>query len=726
MLFKSNSVYEQHNKAVIDVIDVRDICADPAVKELCAKVRAATDESEQKRLKKGLPAIMASGKHVWLDVDGSNHADGNQEDIDFHSIAALIPHVLWFISASGKGMKILIKLNRDCDESERSDLKSYICTTIAEMTGLVVDDDSRLDITFASDSEVHYSHQTFPIPDVLEKTSVADKTQLFAFERDSMSGELYKLVEILRDYPERTAYKQWYGFVIAALSRYGVDAIPVLESKWESDVPYSTLLRHSFGKNSDFLDVLWNCRIVKNETYDRKRTHRRRTVGGAPGAGKSKLVIDEIGNQFSEPDDVYSNYVIYVVPSVAQAIAFAEKLKEQAISYEILVSKDTYEKAKPWIKSQLSRTSSNDTMVKIIQLASLMTGSYYKHVKREHRRLEHLYIDELTLTDFIRPSLAKSLIPRAFLGIRTDDDIHSLYEKRYSGNDYEYAKLLIENHSSNHFVSSILFQGVDTTVLSTEELTLCCLEQLGFERKTIRKKATEALAETCTLHLFESDDIILKFVQHKCFKSLIEEHGFENVFANRSEFATGNLMTIKGQHLPGKNLSVIRCLPQEVTGAIAELYSSCFNNKVIDPVALYYKDSLMQAVGRSVGFRGWTEGWVMVHPRVWSIIKDSQFIFKIQDWSVAIDPEFRRSRQQQKDSYKERDDERARFWKEEKAAKIKNRLIQTGNPNDKLTKEMLKLMFKKGVTLPDVAEVFNVTVKITKKGRYIEGFKSAI
>lgn len=722
MLYLVESVYTQDDKVQINPDDLANIFQDPNIVEACQFVQSTADLEMQMFYKKKLPLIMSSGRHFWMDIDGSNHRDGNKDPIDFHWVASLIPNVLWFVSASGKGMKILIEASRDIDESEISDVEAYLQTTIAKIVGLAIDD-GNMHSTFVSYSQIHFSNQIFPIPEVLEK--FADQKKIYDYERGSVSDDIYMLVEILRDFPDRTTYKHWLGLVYAALSRYGVDAIPLLGAKWFGE-RYDVLLKYAAGKDSGYLDALWNSRTVRNEIFDRKRQYERCIIAGAPGAGKSKYAADKILNVFPEPEDVFMQYFIYTVPSVEQAIASAEKFKDRGITYEILVSRATYEKNPQSIQRQLSTKSSNDTMVKIIQLASLMTGSYYKHVKSEHRRLNHIYIDELTMTDFIRPSLAKSMIPRAFLGIHTDDDIHALYDKRFSRADYDYAKFLMEEGSSSHFVSSMLFQAADTTVLTTEELTICCLEQLGFTRKDIRKKDTEALVDTCTLYVYESNNCIKKFVQDKSFKSLIKEHEFENVFANSSEFATGNLMTVKGQHLPGKNLTVLRCLPQAVTAAIAELYSSCFSDTTIDPVALYYKDSLMQAVGRSVGFRGWTEGWVLVHPRVWKLIRDQKFIFKIQDWSVAIDPDFQRSRQQQKDAYKQRDAERARFWKEDTAAKVKNRLIQTGDPKDKLTRSMLKGMFTKGVTLQDVADVFNVPVKKTKKGYHVEGFKFVI
>jgi len=719
MLFVAKTVFEQQEKKEIDPNELDGFSTISEIVDLCKQIQETTDFKEQKRLKQKLPVLLASGRYLWLDADGNNHVDGNQDPIDFHWVASQIPHALWFVSPSGKGMKILIELNRDIDEDELPSVKAYLCSTITKLIGLGIDKDSRMDIAYVSDSEVHFSNQIFQIPDVLEK--VADQKKIFDYDRGSVSDELFKLVEILRDFPDRTTYKKWLGLVYAALSRYGTDAIPLLESKWFGE-RYDVLLKYAIGKDSGYLDALWNSRIVKNETFDRKRQHERRIWAGATGAGKSNNAADQILKVFTEPEDVFMQYVIYVVPSVEQAVAFAKKLIDRGITYEILVGKDTYEKAKGGEQAQLSMRSGKDTMVKIIQLASLMTGSYYQHVKSENRRLNHIYIDELTITDFVRPSLAKSTIPRAFLGIHTDDDIHALYEKRYRA-DYKYAKFLMEEGSSSHFVSSILFQGADTTVLTTEELTIACLEQLDFARTDIKKEATEALAETCSLHVSVSDDYIQKFVQDKSFKSLIKEHGFENVFANKSEFATGNLMTIKGQHLTGKNLTVIRCLPQHVTAAIAELYTSCFNNTEIDPVALYYKDSMMQAVGRSVGFRGWTEGWVLVHSRVWNIIKDLKYIFKIRDWSVTIDPEFRRSRQKLKDAYNERDAQRAKFWKSDKIAKINARMTYTGDPKDIITKDTLKGMLMKGVTLNDVAEAFNVPKGKGNKGFFIKEIK---
>jgi len=707
----------------IEIEHLLEIASNAEVKALCERYRETKDLED----KLEIYALLASGDLFFIDIDGDSHINGNAE-LDFEAIARLIPHQAWYISPSGTGMKLLIKVSRDCTPSERKSVRGYLLERIAEITGLMIDH-CRTDIAFVSDFPVHLSDGIFEIPEVLEKVALTVDYEA-SFDCSDVTDELAKLDYILEDFPHTTTYNKWLAVVMAALSRFGADAIPLLEAKWESTVPYSKLLEYASQYKSGYLDVLWNQRVSLNDIHDREHTHDRRMIAGATGSGKSRLAIDETSQRFDEPEAVFKEYVIYVTPSVEQAMDVSKKFGDAGISYEILVSQMTYDRYEPSTRSKLSVTSSCNKAVKIIQLAALQNNSYYKHVIEDHRRLAHMYIDELTLVDFVRPSLQTSSIVRAFLGIDIDDNLNMMYRKNYSKADHRHALKLVDEGNGSHFVSSILFQAVDTTVLSTEELTIHCLEELGFKKTVIGAARTATFINTCTLHVSVSDDYVLSFVQNDTLKAMVIDMNFDNVFANKCEFADGNLMTIKGQHRPGRNLTVLRCLPREVVKSIQELYTSCFRNAKVDPVALYYMDSLMQAVGRSIGHRDWSEAWVMVHPRVWSLIKNQSFIYGIKSWNVEVSTEFRaeldairRSRNENKSMWYEAESDR-RY--KSKLCQIRNRLTVSGDPKDKFTPSMVKQTFGVGFTLPMVAEALGVAPKPSARGNYIPGVRSVI
>jgi|GEM_PF-5726093 len=721
MLKLALTIYSQTEMQLIPSIQILDdLFTDIHVIEPCEKYRSTFDLPD----KLNIPVVLASGRFFFVDIDGSNHKDGNLFDIPFEEIAKLVPHAAWFISPSGKGMKLLIEISRDYTPDEKDGIRIYLFETIAKLTGLKVDP-CRTDLAFATDFPLHKSDGIFPIPDVLEKRATKRIHDPMACTVP-LTTDLAHLAEILDMCEEVMTYNKWFSIIIAALKLYGENSIPLLESKWESGVPYASLLKYSDDYNFNILESIWATRTRKcGYTYSDQ--HKRLVVAGATGSGKSAYAIKQIKTSIVDRADVQSNYVIYVVSSVEQAIDFGKKLEQNKISFEILVSKQTYMAAKPDIKIQIATSSSHNKNVKLIQLAALKSNSHYKHVYRDTRRLRHIYIDELTLTDFVRPSIMKSNISRAFLKIYTDDDMMSYYKKQFGAKDLYHAKKLAENGDDSHFISSLLYQDADTTVLTTEELTIGCLELLRFKKIVIKKEETEAYRDSCTLHLSESTDYVLEYVQSDEFGLFTKEHKFKEVFANNCEFATGNLITIKGQHLVGKNLTVIRCLPREVVGSISDLFAGCFRSSQIDPVALYYKDSLMQAVGRSIGFRGKTEAWVMVHSRVWSMIQHLDFIYKIDGWDVEIDPELQKklqsSRLNRKELAKTKDTDKSIFWKKEKAAKIAAHLTVTGDPKDILTPSDVKSIFGKGFTLNRVADTYNLIVKKNKRCNYIEGLK---
>jgi len=720
MLHYAGLFVQNKDIEISDFEDLEEIFAGPFLSGLCAKYRSTGKKTD----KEAIPVILASGRFMFIDIDGSNHLDGNLCDILFDEIANLVPHAAWFISPSGKGMKLLIELSRDYTPEERDGIRMYLFETISKMTGLKVDP-CRTDLAFVTDFPLHISDGIFPIPDVLEKSAIKH-TRDHMFSDVPLTGDLARLEEILDLCEDTMPYSKWFAIIISALSLFGEDAIPLLESKWESIVPYAYLLKYASEYNFNILEAIWATRIRKCG-YSHSDQYKRIVVAGATGAGKSAYAIERIKSGIVDREDVQLNYVIYVASSVAQAIVFGKKLEENDISYEMLVGNDTYDAADDDRKGQIATASKNNTNVKIIQLAALKSGSYYKHVTSETRRLQHIFIDELTLVDFARPSIMKSTTSRATLSIHTDDDIMASYIKKYSRIDFKYAKRLAEAGDDSHFISSILFQGADTTILTTEELTINCLELLKFRKIVIKQEETDVYRDTCTLHVSESRDYVLGYAHSEEFGAFIKENEFENVFANNSSFSTGNLITIKGQHLTGKNLTLIRNLPKDVIGHVGDLFTSCFRNSKIDPVALYYKDSLMQAVGRSIGFRGDTEAWVMVHSRVWSMIQHLDFIYKIENWDVEVGQELKKKleadRVTRKELTKAQDLKDSVYWMKEKEAKILLRLTFTGDPKDVLTREDINDIFGKGYTLPDAADAFKLEVKRNKRHNFVAGLK---
>ena len=693
------------------------------VVEQCVAIRNANTEAEQKRLKKVLPCIMVTGNLFWIDVDGSNHQDGNMMDISFEDIAKIVPHLAWFISPSGKGMKLLIQINRECASGERGGIYLYLIETISKMTGLKIDP-ARNDLAFASDQDLHISDGIFEVPEVLEKKTIARPVGKPPLYTGPVSKNLFRLKEILALCENKMTYNRWLAIVMSILKEYGADAIPLLEFKWESTTPYESLLKYARHYNSHILETIWRNRIKQcgrkeNDPYLRK------VFAGATGCGKSKCAIDNIRSAIVDRDDVRSNYTIYIVSSVEQALDLGKKLKQSKITYEVIVGKQKYSESPPEIRKQLVTDSSKKTNVKVIQLAALKGNAFYNHMRSDRRHLRHIYIDELTITDFICPSIMTTSFIRGRLKISTDDAIIASYKKEFSSKDFSFAMKLAEDRDDSHFISSILYLDADTTVLTTEELTISCLYRLNFKIVTLKKKDTNEYRDTCTLHMSSSSDYVVEYVQNEEFKLFIKDNNFKGVFANSCEYATGNLVTIKGQHIRGKNLTVIRNLPLDLAAMIKDLFCKCFKTDEIDSVALHYKDSLMQAVGRSIGFRGDTEAWVMIHSRVWSMISEYDFIYKIQDWKVDMSEELKTkiqdNRTNRKQIAKANDARKSVFLADEKEAKIRNKLVVTDDQSCTITKRDLGNILGTGFALPKVAKIFNK--KLHTRPRHIKGLK---
>lgn len=713
----------------IPVTELNQIAQDEDVIRICDEFRKTHDN----KIKNKLPALMASGKHFWIDIDGPSHEKGN-ESVDVGKIAALIPHVAQYVSPSGNGMKILVEINREpSSDDERKAIARFLIDSTERITGYKCDH-CRTNIAFASNYPVKFSDGIFHVP-VEQNCRLLQKrtSKRQASTTPTIhSHRLSDLIEMMDYFPHQTDYNIWIALVMATLRVYGERAIPLLEEKWESETPYETILRYSHDVDTTILEVLWENRTRINATSS-SRNYRRRVITGATGAGKSQLAIAQIKRLMLEGDvdAEYGNYVIYVVPSVVQAFDFAKKLEKEQLSFEILVSNEKYLAMNIYERKMVQLKSTYNKMVKIIPLKSLMRNSYIKYTLNDTRRLCTIYIDELTITDFVRPSINSNKLVKAYSGIKSDDDAVAIYKNNFSDTDLDYAMKLSSLGDSSNFVSSMLYQNADTTVMTTEEVTTACLEYIGFEKLIIKAKETKELKDTCTLHVAVSPNFVLKYSDSESLARTIREMKFDNVFANNCKFNDGNnLVTIKGQQINGRNLTIIRNLPKDNASSIKDLFEGCFKTLDINPLGLYYKDVLMQAVGRSIGFRGDKEAWVMVHSQVWDLMKDSEWIYNLVEWDVEIDEalvkEIEYDRLVNKELYKDRSEVRKQWKQQDKEAKIHNRLEVTGNPNDKLYSSDVKLIFGSGFTLKDVEKLLKIKESRNKSTRWIQGVKKSI
>jgi len=444
------SYAEQENREQIQVCDLKRFSSEPVVVEGCKKFRETGKVIDKRKL----PVILTEGRLFCVDVDGKNHPNGNK-DIDVEKAAALIPHRAFYKSPSGQGLKFLVEINRDCSADERPAIELCLREKVEELTGLKVCEDARMDIAFVSDYEVKYSDGIFVIPDNLDAYA---ESALPATSTFPHNPNLYMLDEILQLLPTEMKESTIFSIVMAALNLFGEQAIPLLEEKWKPmyDNYYANRLRYADEYNADILHVLWANRIRRNVTPKSKK-YSRRVLTGATGAGKSQKVVEEVKGV-----DGKNEYAVYAASNVKQAIEFGGKLEKSNISYEILVSDQTFNALNSADRQRVCTVSCNKVTVKIIQLASLKRGSYWKHVKTDQRRFAHLYIDELVIQDIIRPSLSTTAMVRKKLGCKVNLDVGSIYDEDYSKHDYEYARKLALNDDDSNF-------GNDNRKLTTSD-----------------------------------------------------------------------------------------------------------------------------------------------------------------------------------------------------------------------------------------------------------------
>jgi hypothetical protein len=567
-------------------------------------IRKEKDFKKRRELKKELPVIIADEGFYFIDIDGLDHLQGNNlEHIELTDICFAIPTIMAFKSVGGEGYKLLVKSN--------SNPLKYIQKILFKQNINVTIDRARTDMCFLSyDDEIIFENKELTVPtEFIEVEHVILEKKLLPVIDSMKLFDIKSVEELINKMESNYEYHTWLALVGSILSTFGEEALPFLEKKW-NDFDFKTLIKSTKDWNSNILDSIWEGRIRKNYKTNKKR----KVYTGPTGCGKSKNLIDRILL------DSKNNYYIYVTPSVKQAIEFAKKLKREGVTYEILVSEQTLTKYKNdvYTLSMIKKESSNNTKVKIVQLASCKNGSLIKYINKDPRELALITIDELKVTDFMRPSIRNSILIEVESGKIVSSDMELAYESNYNRDDLIYAKTLAYRNDCSGFISSMFNYDCDMEVLSTEELTVKALNKIGFEVVRLGNERLHELKDS-TINFHISKDCVRVLLNTKQYKNFITSNNFVEVISNADLNSTYNHENSKGVHLATKNLVVLRQFDKKQIKPLQEIWKSVFKDNE-DPTAQHYYDYLMQSVGRSIGFRGQKEVDVLINQTVYETI----------------------------------------------------------------------------------------------------------
>jgi len=618
-----NNIYET-NVEEITLDEIYELIKDENAQTCVNFIRNEPSLEKRREFKKNLPLILAEDGFYWVDIDGLDHLSGNDiSDLDLGEICSLVPCYMAFISTGGEGFKLLIKSNYSPI--------NYIQETLSKEGINVKIDRARTDMTFISyDPNVMYEKQELIIPvEYVIHDKVEEEKNFLPIIQAIKKFDINVVSQLLQSMEDRYDYKTWLALVGSILSTFGEEAIPYLQKKWvEDDFSYKTMLTTCRNWNNNILTTIWNRRIRKNY-YNNKKM---RVVGGPTGVGKSLLFIGEV------IDDKSENYFIYVTPSVKQAIDMMVKLNKNGITNEILVSEETKEKYQNdfSIYVHLKTQSSNNTKVKIITKANAVCGGADKWMKLDSRKCLKMTFDELVMNDFLRPSILNSALVRQKSGKVLNSDLIKVYDSEYP-NDYKYAESLAFSGDNSGFIGCIFGYDVAIDVLSTEELTVKCLKDIGFEEIRLGNDRLHELKES-TINIYHSSLVVKSFLTTNAYKNFITKGKYDVIISDADELADFNHYSSKGLHISKRNLVVLRHFGNDREESIRQLYSSVFKDG-FDPVNISYYDLLLNSCGRSIGFRGQKEVYVIINQGVFYNIQhylDNGY-YSYKDQELEID-----------------------------------------------------------------------------------------
>ena len=451
----------------------------------------------------------------------------------------------------------------------------------------------------------------------------------------------------------------------------------------------------------------------------------KRLITGLCGSGKSyqeRIKIKESSETF-----------IWVNQSTQQLVDCYYSFKELGVDATIIVSTETFNKYPQYQDLLSTRISPNSERVILLTMSSYLLGNYYRDIETHGIKIAEVIIDEVEITDIVRPSLETKDVVSLWRGI--SNELIDLYSTTFSKRDKDRALFLKNHNIQNNFISEeIISPRFNTTILTTESLITEILKYANYYENYFcrNKKLEEEFNINYNINLFESKFVITEWLKTKEFNNLSKKYDFcigNKLDKNESNF---NLKSSKGLDLVGNNLVIFRNLiPDYITltcGLLTNLLN--FNLDETKIVKLLYQDLLLQACGRSLGYRGSKSVDVYIHSKILELLDLDKLPYnytltKAQHTEETI-TELINNKEIINLEKKQYYHEVVKINKHNLVIDlIKNNFTITGNNSDKLHSYEVKINQLKGtgVTFKKVADYFNLPVKRNNGKSFITGIK---
>ena len=303
-----------------------------------------------------------------------------------------------------------------------------------------------------------------------------------------------------------------------------------------------------------------------NTIYEKSK----RVIQGLCGSGKSHSKQEEIAHN--------NERYLWVVQSTKQAIDALKRFKAHKVDASIIVCQETYNKYPEYQDNLHLRISATTGRVIIITMASFLLNSYSDDLNRNGIKIYEVIVDEVEVTDIVRPNLLN--IDISSLWSNKTTGVKELYDTNFSRNDYTKA-LALKNKDIrfNFLTQEITNCKFNITILTTETLISKILEYGGFTvSKYVRdSKLEDKFKNEFYLNIKHSKLVVVEYLKTKEFSDLSKKYDY--VIGNRLDKVETNynLKSSKGLDLIGNNLVIVRNLVSDYLNLITTLLTNLSN-----------------------------------------------------------------------------------------------------------------------------------------------------
>lgn len=223
-------------------------------------------------------------------------------------------------------------------------------------------------------------------------------------------------------------------------------------------------------------------------------------------------------------------------------------------------------------------------------------------------------------------------------------DFLKFLQQEYSMQDFWRIKNLqkedIDEFFIAHWIEVAEQFGIKVTFATSELLAIKLLEEVGFNTMKLSiDEETQLKLISHKIHTYPSDSINTFFYDRLNSKNLWGIFGFKTIVSDKYDGLTGSSVDIKvvnhtsvrgTNSLAGEDmLTIISYIPRQAIKKVQDTlnyFNKSANYTYEEIEKLFYRDRIMQAVGRVIGFRGiWKqkeETWMIIHSDILNAIKE--------------------------------------------------------------------------------------------------------